>query len=128
MDEKRMEELMKHLRAEFDYIIIDTPPSYLFSDAAILATYTDSVLYVVRHDMAELPQVKKGMEPFILEDKLIGYILNRSHRGFASYGKYGYGKYGYGKYGYGRYGYGKYGSYQKYVKDDEETMNTEDSL
>lgn len=95
---------------------------------AILATYTDSVLYVVRHDMAELPQVKKGMEPFILEDKLIGYILNRSHRGFASYGKYGYGKYGYGKYGYGRYGYGKYGSYQKYVKDDEETMNTEDSL
>ena len=59
MDEKRMEELMKHLRAEFDYIIIDTPPSYLFSDAAILATYTDSVLYVVRHDMAELPQVKK---------------------------------------------------------------------
>lgn len=60
MDEKRMEELMKHLRAEFDYIIIDTPPSYLFSDAAILATYTDSVLYVVRHDMAELPQVKKG--------------------------------------------------------------------
>lgn len=56
-------------------------PSYLFSDAAILATYTDSVLYVVRHDMAELPQVKKGMEPFILEDKLIGYILNRSHRG-----------------------------------------------
>ena len=128
MDEKCMEELMKHLRAEFDYIIIDTPPSYLFSDAAILATYTDSVLYVVRHDMAELPQVKKGMEPFILEDKLIGYILNRSHRGFASYGKYGYGKYGYGKYGYGRYGYGKYGSYQKYVKDDEETMNTEDSL
>lgn len=34
MDESRMEELMTFLKSEFDYVIIDTPPAYLFSDAA----------------------------------------------------------------------------------------------
>ena len=48
MDESRMEELMTFLKSEFDYVIIDTPPAYLFSDAAILAGYADRVLYVVR--------------------------------------------------------------------------------
>lgn len=123
MDESRMEELMTFLKSEFDYVIIDTPPAYLFSDAAILAGYVDCVLYVVRHDMAEIPQIEKGMESFIQEDKLLGYLINRSQKGFASYGKYGYGKYGYGK-----YGYGKYGKYQRYVDVKEDDMDTEDSL
>lgn len=83
----------------------------------------DRVLYVVRHDMAEIPQIEKGMESFIQEDKLLGYLINRSQKGFASYGKYGYGKYGYGK-----YGYGKYGKYQRYVDVKEDDMDTEDSL
>ena len=123
MDESRMEELMTFLKSEFDYVIIDTPPAYLFSDAAILAGYADCVLYVVRHDMAEIPQIEKGMESFIQEDKLLGYLINRSQKGFTSYGKYGYGKYGYGK-----YGYGKYGKYQRYVDVKEDDMDTEDSL
>ena len=92
--------------------------AYLFSDAAILAGYADRVLYVVRHDMAEIPQIEKGMESFIQEDKLLGYLINRSQKGFASYGKYGYGK----------YGYGKYGKYQRYVDVKEDDMDTEDSL
>jgi hypothetical protein len=73
--------------------------------------------------MAEIPQIEKGMESFIQEDKLLGYLINRSQKGFASYGKYGYGKYGYGK-----YGYGKYGKYQRYVDVKEDDMDTEDSL
>ena len=58
------------------------------------------------------------MESFIQEDKLLGYLINRSQKGFASYGKYGYGK----------YGYGKYGKYQRYVDVKEDDMDTEDSL
>ena len=117
MDEDRMEALMQKLRDTFEYIIIDTPPAFLFSDASILSGYADSVLYVVRYDMAEAPQISKGMEPFILENKLMGYVINRTQSGFSYYGKYGYGK----------YGYGKYGKYKRYVKE-EEAMNTEDTL
>ena len=75
-----MEELMTFLKSEFDYVIIDTPPAYLFSDAAILAGYADRVLYVVRHDMAEIPQIEKGMESFIQEDKLLGYLKSEGIR------------------------------------------------
>ena len=122
LEEDLFHDLIQSLK-DYDYVIIDTPPAYLFSDAAILAGYADRVLYVVRHDMAEIPQIEKGMESFIQEDKLLGYLINRSQKGFASYGKYGYGKYGYGK-----YGYGKYGKYQRYVDVKEDDMDTEDSL
>lgn len=124
LDDKKMEKLMDQLRQRFDYIIIDTPPAYLFSDAAMLSHYADSVIYMVRHDMAEIREIKKGMAPFQSTKKLMGYVINRSHGGFASYGKYGY---GYGRYG--KYGkYGNYGKYKRYMELDEDSMDTEESL
>lgn len=124
LDEKKMEKLMNQLRQRFDYIIIDTPPAYLFSDAAMLSHYADSVVYMVRHDMAEIREIKKGMAPFQNTKKLMGYVINRSRGGFSSYGKYGY---GYGKYG--KYGkYGNYGKYKRYMELDEDVMDTEESL
>lgn len=114
-----MQDLIRYLRKTYDLIIIDTPPSGLFSDAAILSKYTDAVLYIVRHDTAEVREIQEGIRPFILDNKLDGYIINRNHAGLSTYGKYG-------KYGYSRYG--NYGKYKRYVKPSESSMNTEDTL
>lgn len=116
ISELRMQELMKYLRDKYEYIIIDTPPSHLFTDAAILEKYADCVLYVVRYDMAEMEEIKDGIAPFIRNEKLLGYCMNRTQGGFSTYGKYGYSK------------YGRYGSYKKYIDLDETSMNTEESL
>lgn len=122
LDEQKMEKMMSELRQMFDYIIIDTPPAYLFSDASLLAQYADSVVYMVRHDMAEIREIKKGMATFQNMKNLMGYLINRSQGGFSTYGKYGYGKYGkYGK-------YSNYSKYKRYMKLDEDAMNTEESL
>ena len=107
---------MKYLRDKYEYIIIDTPPSHLFTDAAILEEYADCVLYVVRYDMSEMEEIKDGIAPFIRNEKLLGYCMNRTQGGFSTYGKYGYSK------------YGRYGSYKKYIDLDETSMNTEESL
>ena len=122
MSDSKMQDLMEYLRRNFDFIVIDTPPAGLFSDADILAKYADTVLYVVRYDHASVKEIQEGMSSFIQNNKLFGYVINQSHGSLSSYGKYG--KYGYSKYGH----YGHYGKYKRYIKTAEKEMNTEDSL
>lgn len=116
ISEAKMLDLMIYLRSRYEYIIIDTPPTHLFTDAEILEKYADCVLYVVRYDMAEINEIKEGISPFIRDGKLIGYMINRNPGGYSTYGKYGYSKYGH------------YGKYKRYIDLDESDMNTEDSL
>ena len=106
LDPKAMKRILDALKEQFDYIIIDTPPSSIVSDTALLAHHADCVLYVVRQDHAPKAQVLDtilGMHQRKIP--ISGCILNgvphrRSHYGYG----YGYGKkYCYGKkYGYGR--------------------------
>lgn len=113
LDSRRMEKIMASLREQLDYIIIDTPPAGILSDAATLAKYADGAIYVVRQDLANTSQIYDSIQTLSNSDmRLIGSVLNATQAGTNQYGygsKYGYG-YGYGpKYGYG-YGY-KYGGY-----------------
>lgn len=46
----RLNELFDYLGGVFDFIIVDTPPVHLVSDAYVLTEYCDLSLYIVRHD------------------------------------------------------------------------------
>ena len=101
------DKMIKSLKEKYDYVIIDTPPVGLVSDALELFKYGDAIIYVVRQNYTERGMMK------MIDDKYknkevtnISYVLND----FSIKNKYGYG-YGYGyAYGYGYgYGYGKYG-------------------
>ena len=46
---KRVSHLMNDLRKRFDYIIFDTPPVGLVTDAQLLSKYADASIYIVRH-------------------------------------------------------------------------------
>jgi capsular exopolysaccharide synthesis family protein len=45
-----MSELIEELKKTYDYIILDTPPVGLVSDALELAQYSDVTLYIVRQN------------------------------------------------------------------------------
>ena len=47
----RLKTLIADLRQQFEYVVLDTPPLGLVSDAQLLAPYADSTLYVVRHGL-----------------------------------------------------------------------------
>ena len=111
-----IEELKKMPEKYYDVILMDAAPSYVFSDAMILSSYADKVLYVVRVDKADAKEIRVGMNSFEEKEKLIGYVINRDTGGYISQSGYGYGR------------YGKYQKYRKYAELDEETMNTEDTL
>lgn len=93
----KLDKLIKDLREQFDYIIIDTPPIGLVSDSLILNRIADVSLYVVRADYTP----KKNIEDATIiynEDKLenMYFVLNSVDYNKRNY-RYGYGK----KYGYG---------------------------
>ncbi len=108
----RVRSILETLKASFDYVIIDTPPTGMISDAAAYAPHADLAIYVIREDYVTANQISEGMQ--VLTDngtKILGYVFNRSSYDNKSTGSkygYGYGKYGYGYgYGYGKkYGYG----------------------
>ncbi|MEI6865129.1 polysaccharide biosynthesis tyrosine autokinase [Flavicella sp.] len=87
--------LFKELKSNYDYIIIDTPPVGLVSDALELLKYTDANIYIIRQGYSKKGMMKMIDNKYINgEVKNIGYILND----FSTTGKYAY-EYGYG-YGY----------------------------
>lgn len=113
---KRMEKLLEVLRGSYEYIILDAPPINMVTDAAILANYSDGVLFVVRAGIADQRGVSHAVEQLEYTNaKILGFVLNGVDVESSSYGykRYGYKRYGYRRYGYKGYGYKRYG-YQPY--------------
>lgn len=102
-------ELFKELREAYDYIIIDTPPLGLVTDAFLLMRHSDVNLYVVRQDVTN-----KNIFGSIIKDiEDRGIKVNIIVNGIKQSNSYGY-RYGSYKYGYSyaySYGYGRYGKY-----------------
>ena len=127
--------LLEVLKQHYDYVVIDTPPSEIVSDATALCRCADCVLYVIRQNYTQKAQILNAITSLHQKDvKITGIVFNgvpQFHRqyGYGYRSTYGYGyDYGYHKYNYSRYGFaygyskdGKYGKYSKY------RMKTEDS-
>jgi len=96
-----MKELVLELKQKYDYIILDTPPVGLVSDALELAQFADVTLYIVRQNYT-----KKDMITLLNTRIKRGELNNASIvlNGYENKAKYGT-AYGYG-YGYGAYANG----------------------
>ncbi|MCZ8354342.1 MAG: polysaccharide biosynthesis tyrosine autokinase [Cyclobacteriaceae bacterium] len=100
----QMKELIEHLRQRYDFIVLDTPPMGLVTDAFVLADLANHILFVVRQGFTPMP-VLQSLEEYHQRGKLqnISIVFNDLRKSGLGYG---YGSYGYG-YGYGfGYGYG----------------------
>lgn len=91
--------LFEELKKQYDYVIIDSPPAGLVSDAFIFGDYSDAVIYVVRQRFTKKSQLD-FLNDVVKSKKLnnIGIVFNDLKTG-ARYGYYGYGyntTYGYG--------------------------------
>ena len=141
IDSQKNKDLLAELRQRYDYVILDTPPVNLITDAQVLAKLADISLYVVRLNYTSLSIMKSALSEleqntgvkanFILngvKTVMQKYGYGKNGKGYGGYGGYGYGygnRYGYGKYG-NNYGYG-YGDYIKehsygYFEDDKEDL------
>jgi len=73
----RFARLLEVVKGRYDRIIIDSPPSQAVSDAAVLSTLADAVIYVVKSDSTLIPHVEKGISQLQNSNApLAGVVLN----------------------------------------------------
>jgi len=73
-----MKRFVARVSDAYDYVIIDSAPVGLFSDAAILSTFTDGVILVADHGAttkAEFQNAKERIEH--VRGNVLGAVLNR---------------------------------------------------
>ena len=103
IETERMEAFFKEAQQAFDYIIIDTPPVAMVTDAILISQYANANIFMIRQkysskhvfDLMNSAQVKQKMQHVNI---LVNDLKIPKYYGYS----YGY-AYGYG-YGYG-YGY-----------------------
>lgn len=111
---KALDKAIEILKANFDYVILDTAPIGMVTDTQLIARVADLSVYICRAGYTHkshyelINELKKDHKLPNLCTLINCIDMNQRKNGYYyGYGKYGkYGKYGYGKkYGYG-YGYG----------------------
>lgn len=109
LETERFTDMVKNLKNEYDYILIDCPPVEMMADAQIIDQVVERTIFVIRAGLLDrnmLVELEKMSEEKKLKN--VGVVLNAT---IADGHRYGY------KYGYG-YGYG-YGNYNHYNSDKE---------
>lgn len=77
LDSQRMRELVKNLKARYDYVFFDAPPLMGISDASILASEVDGVMLIVQY--RKYPRVISERAKRIVENvggNILGVVLN----------------------------------------------------
>jgi capsular exopolysaccharide synthesis family protein len=101
----RMKNFLDEVSRGYDYVIVDSPPSGAFADAAMLSKLCDGVLFVCSSGEAKKEYIKKAVESFRkIDSKVLGVVVNKVSKKTM------------------RYNYGYYSYYQSYyhkeTKDD----------
>jgi Mrp family chromosome partitioning ATPase len=81
-----MQSLIDEAREAFAWVIIDTPPVGLLTDANLLASMVDGAVLVVKAGSTPYELVKRAVDT-IGPSKLLGVVLNQAH---GALGKYSY--------------------------------------
>ncbi len=128
IERETMTAFLEKARKQFDYIIIDTPPVAVVTDALLLSRLTDVTLFVVRQRYTSRNTLSLIEEIYRAHEiKNPGIVVNDiSMSGYYGYGlRYGY-SFGY-NYGY-NYGYKYYGhtTYGRKAREGAESYYTEE--
>ena len=94
----KMAALLDELSASFDYILLDTPPINVVSDALPIAKVSDGVVLIVRRKKSVHSEIQKALAALeFIQAKVIGLVLNdaeddsKKNARYRSRYRYGYG-------------------------------------
>jgi polysaccharide biosynthesis transport protein len=80
-------ELLETLRSQYDIILIDTPPALMVTDAVLISSKADVVVWVAQVGAVTRPYLARATS-LIERSKMpvIGFVVNRMTTGGAGYG------------------------------------------
>ena len=86
----RMRRVLQDAAKSFDWVIVDTPPVAVLSDAHLLATLVDTVVLVVKAGSTQFAAMQQAVDA-IGRDRILGVVLNcADETQQAAYSYYGY--------------------------------------
>ena len=77
LSSERMRTFVADAAQRFDWVLIDTPPIGLLTDANLVARVTDGVLFVVAAGVTPYTVVQRSIAE-IGADRIVGVVLNRA--------------------------------------------------
>lgn len=98
---KETVQLLENLKSKYDYIIIDTPPVGIVSDAMMLMKYADINVFILRENYSKKEYIK-NINEYYAQGKVNNLCILLNDAGNNQRYGYGYG-YSYGYHGYGYY-------------------------
>ena len=96
---KKLDEIMKELREEYDFVIVDTSPAYLLNETMAMNELVDATLFVVRQDYATRDVINETVKRLTyVKDNVLGVVFKNvvsdGNKGTNNYNnRYGYNKY-----------------------------------
>ncbi len=73
-----MKRLLHELSSNYDYIVIDSPPIGIVTDALALSAEVDGVVFVASHGKTTVPEINKAIQTLkFAKANLLGVVLNR---------------------------------------------------
>ena len=98
LESAQMEQLLKGLRAAYDYIFIDLPPANTVTDAMILSKCVDGFLLVIKHNSTAYRAIDEMLNRFhLVNGKILGFLYAGAAVERKKYYKKYYKHYGYGE-------------------------------
>jgi protein-tyrosine kinase len=91
-----MKQLLARVSGLFDWIILDSPPVLPVSDAVVLATMCDAVLFIVRAGTTPAAVSQKACRQ-LQDANIVGVVLNSADDSVGSGSYYQYSSYGLGQ-------------------------------
>lgn len=96
---KKLDEIMKELREEYDFVIVDTSPAYLLNETMAMNELVDATLFVVRQDYATSDVINETVKRLTyVKDNVLGVVfknvVSEGNKRTNNYNnRYGYNKY-----------------------------------
>lgn len=86
---KRMEDILRNANQLYDFIIFDTPPALIVTDARVLSNIVDGAVLVTRSGETNLEDASKVVEMFQdSKAKFLGAVLNGREKSNSTYYSY----------------------------------------
>jgi len=76
----RMKRVLQEASERFEWVLVDTPPITLLTDAHLLSALVDVVVLVVRAGATPLPAIRKAVNA-VGQDRVLGVVMNHADIG-----------------------------------------------
>ncbi len=77
LSQPEIRDLIQHLRSRYDWVLVDTPPVASVTDPVIIASFVDTILFVIKYNFVDKRLVKNSLGALAkVNADIMGGVLN----------------------------------------------------